>query len=144
MKIVLKKSSTWSLLFLLLALLLLVSTQPAIAQTDPETTPTNGYPPPATPAQLEEAYPNQLPPPTSNAVNEAYVAPTEAAIGTTNSPPAIVGESAAAATAVATTPISQSALVRNRAILWAGFLITLILFLLAVYGAMLMYRRPRN
>lgn len=144
MKIVLKKSSALSLLLLSLATLLLLSTQPAIAQTDPESTPTNGYPPPATPAQLEEAYPNQLPPPTSNAVIEAYVAPTEAAGGATNPPPAIVGDSAPAATAVATLPISQSALVRNRAILWAGFLITLILFLLAVYGAMLMYTRPRN
>ncbi len=143
MKIVLKKSSIYSLLLLSLATLLLLSTRPAIAQTDPESTPTNGYPPPATPAQLEEAYPNQLPPPTSNAVNEAYVAPTEAAVGATN-PPAIVGDSAPAATAVATLPVSQSTLVRNRAILWAGFLITLILFLLAVYGAMLMYTRPRN
>jgi len=143
MKIVLKKSSTWSLLFLSLVVLLLLSTQPAIAQTDPESTPTNGYPPPATPTQLEEAYPNQLPPPTSNAVNEAYVAPTAAAAEVIN-PPAVVGESAPEATAVATVPISQSTLVRNRAILWAGFLITLILFLLAVYGAMLMYTRPRN
>lgn len=141
MKIVLKKSFAWLLLFLPLALLLY--TQPAIAQTDPETTPTNGYPPPATPEQPEEAYPNQLPPPTANAANEAYIAPTEAAAQATN-PPAVVGESAAVATAAATAPISQSALVRNRAILWAGFLITFILFLLAVYGAMLMYTRPRN
>ncbi|MAT98200.1 MAG: hypothetical protein CL608_13730 [Anaerolineaceae bacterium] len=143
MKIVLKKSSFWFLLFLPLAALLLFSTRPAMAQTDPETTPTNGYPPPATPAQPEEAYPNQLPPPTNNAVNEAYIAPTESAVQATN-PPAVVGESAAEATAVATLPISQSTLVRNRAILWAGFLITLILFFLAVYGAMLMYTRPRN
>jgi len=143
MKTVLKKSSAWFLLFFPLAALLLFSTQPAIAQTDPETTPTNGYPPPATPAQLEEAYPNQLPPPTSNSVNEAYVAPTGAAAEVTNSP-AIVGGSVPVVTAVATLPISQSTLVRNRAILWAGFLITLILFLLAVYGAMLMYTRPRN
>lgn len=144
MKTVLKNSSTWFVLVLPLAALLLLSTQPAIAQTDPETTPTNGYPPPATPAQLEEAYPNQLPPPTSNAVNEAYVAPAGVAAEATNLPAAVVGESAPAATAVATLPITQSALVRNRAILWAGFLITLILFLLAVYGAMLMYTRPRN
>ncbi len=144
MNTVLKKSSIWSLLVLSLAALLLLSTQPANAQTDPETTPTNGYPPPATPAQPEEAYPNQLPPPTNNAVNEAYVAPTGIAAEATNLPSAVVGESAPAATAAVTLPISQSTLVRNRAILWAGFLITLILFLLAVYGAMLMYTRPRN
>jgi hypothetical protein len=141
MKIVLKHSLTWFLLLLLLAALLLF-TQPAAAQTDPESTPTNGYPPPATPTQPEEAYPNQLPPPTANPTAGAYIAPTTAAVG--DNPPAIVGESAPEATAVATLAISQSALVRNRAILWAGFLITLILFLLAVYGTMLMYTRPRN
>jgi len=143
MKILPKKSFAWFLLILSLSTLLLLSTQPAIAQTDPESTPVNGYPPPATPAQPEDAYPNQPPPTAITPADEAYVAPTTAAVEDAN-PSAIIGESAPAATAVATRPISQSALVRNRAILWAGFLITLILFWLAVYGAMLMYTRPRN
>jgi hypothetical protein len=141
MKIV--KPSIWVLILLPLAALLLLSTQPASAQTDPETTPTNGYPPPATPAQPEEAYPDQLPLPDVTPTEGAYIAPTTAP-AENNDAPAVVGESAPEATAAATLPISQSALVRNRAILWAGFLITLILFFLAVYGAMLMYTRPRN
>ena len=142
MKIVLKKSSAWFLLFLPLFLLMFF-TQPAAAQTDPEATPINGYPPPATPVQPEEAYPNQLPTPIDTPVNGEYIAPTIAPASATN-PPAVVGDSPPEAAAVATIPISQSTLVRNRAILWAGFLITLILFLLAVYGAILMYTRPRN
>lgn len=142
MKLVLKKSFAWLLLFLPLVVLFSF-TRPAAAQTDPETTPVNGYPPPATPIQPEEAYPNQLPPPTGNPVNGAYIAPTANDVEATN-PPAVIGDTVPEVTADATPPISQSSLVRNRAILWAGFLITLILFFLAVYGAMVMYIRPRN
>jgi len=142
MKIV--KLSTWFLLFLPLAALLLFTAQPTNAQTDPETTPTNGYPPPATPAQPEEAYPNEPPLPAVTPTEGAYIAPTTAAAEDTNLPSAVVGESAVEATAVDSLPISQSNQVRNRAILWAGFLITLILFSLAVYGAMLLYTRPRS
>jgi hypothetical protein len=135
------KKFVW--IFLLFSLVTLLLTQPAMAQTDPEGTPANGYPPPATPAQLEEAYPAQLSPPDTTTTNEAYIAPTTAVL-TTTGPTAVIGDAAPAATAVTTLPISQSTIVRNRAILWAGFLLTLLIFLLAVYGAMLMYTRPRN
>ena len=138
------KLTTWFFLILALAALLLFTAQPTNAQTDPETTPTNGYPPPATPAQPEEAYPNDPPPPADSPTQGSYIAPTTAAAGDANLPPAVIGESAGDATAVSSLPISQSDQVRNRAILWAGFLITLILFSLAVYGAMLMYTRPRS
>jgi hypothetical protein len=143
MKLVQKKSMLWFLLLHLpLAALLLFATQPANAQTDPNATPEGGYPPPATPAFLENGYP--LTQPTANAVevDEAYVAPTVAAAATI--PPAIVGENAPETAATPTLAISQSTLVRNRLILWAGFLVTLFIFGLAVYGAMLMYTRPRN
>ncbi len=145
MKIVLKKSFTWFGLFISLAALLLFLSQPAAAQTEPETTPTSGYPPPATATEPGAAYPDpEQPtfPSNDNPTNGAYAAPTAALEAT--SVPAIVGESAATVPAEAAVPIGQSAQIRNRAILWAGFLITLILFLLAVYGAMLMYTRPRN
>lgn len=128
-----------SLIFLLpLAMLLLFATQPANAQTDPTAT-AEGYPPPATPA---EGYPLQRPTVVAPEDQPGYVPPTAPPAAT--NPPAIVGESAPEATAVATIPISQSMLVQNRLILWAGFLLTLFIFGLAVYGAMLMYTRPRN
>ena len=138
------KLTTWFLLLLPLAALLLFTTRPTRAQTDPETTPTNGYPPPATPSQTEEAYPDEPSPPAVTPTEGPYIAPTSAAAADANLPPAVIGESAGEATTVSNLPISRSDQMRNRAILWAGFLITLILFSLAVYGAMLMYTRPRS
>ena len=140
--IMFKTSLAWFTIFLFLAAALMVPPQAAAAQTEPESTPQEGYPPPATPAQSEEAYPaDQSLLPTTNAADAAYIAPTTA--NETN-PAAIIGNEAVEATAVPTLPISQSAVARNRAILWAGFLITLLIFLTAVYGAMLMYTRRRN
>lgn len=132
-----------SLVFLLLPLLfLLLAAQPTAAQTDPTTTPEGGYPPPATPAQPDESYPLARPTVITPENQEGYIPP--ATLPATTTAPEIVGESAPEATAVATLPISQSSLVRNRLILWAGFLVTLFIFGLAVYGAMLMYTRPRR
>ena len=132
------KKSAYSILFFTFVLLLALPKQPAAAQTEPKTTPTDGYPPPATPGEPEEAYPIESA--TALAPEEApgYVAPTRI-IAT-----AVIGDGVTEATAVPTLPISQSAVVRNRAILWAGFLITLLIFLLAMYGAMLMYTRRSN
>lgn len=141
MKLIQKKSSLY-LLLLPLAALLLLSTQPASAQTDPTATPAEGYPPPATPAQPDDSYPAQPELPAATPTDASYVPPPTAVIST--NAPAVVGENAPETTAVATLPISQSTLVRNRLILWAGFLITLLIFALAVYGAMLMYTRPRR
>ena len=141
MKLVLKKSS-FCLLLLALAAILLLPIQPANAQVDPSATPAEGYPPPATPTQPDSAYPAQPELPAATPTDESYVRPPTAVIST--NPPAVVGENAPEATVSATLPISQSTLVRNRVILWAGFLITLLIFALAVYGAMLMYTRPRN
>lgn len=142
MKNVMKQLIVWALFALLLAGLL-AAPPPANAQTGPEATPQEGYPPPATPAQPETAYPAGQPAPTAVPLEEGYIAPTEA-ISIPTSPPAIIGDSATQATAVPTLSISQSTLVRNRAILWAGFLITLLIFAIAVYGAILMYTRRQT
>lgn len=123
--------------------LLLAPGQSARAQTQPEGTPQNGYPPPATPAQPEEGYPSQPTIPTLAATDEAYMAPTLAPLQE-SSPETVIGSGAAAPTAVPSLPISQSTLVRNQAILWAGFLITLLIFSMAVYGAILLYTRRRS
>ncbi len=123
--------------------LLLAPRESARAQTGPEGTPQNGYPPPATPAQPEEGYPSQPTIPTSAAADEAYIAPTLAPLQE-SAPETVIGSGAVAPTAVPNLPISQTALVRNRAILWAGFLITLLIFSMSVYGAMLMYTRRRS
>ena len=132
-----------SLVFLLLSLLfLLLATQPATAQTDPNATPEGGYPPPATPALLDESYPLQPPTAVPQQDPEGYIPPTTAPAAT--NPPPVMGENAPEATAVSTLPISQSELVTNRLILWAGFLVTLFVFGLAAYGAMLMYTRSRD
>ncbi|WP_420627945.1 hypothetical protein [Candidatus Leptofilum sp.] len=132
-----------SLLFLpllWLAGLLLFSAKPAIAQTDATATP-GGYPPPATPAQPEEGYPAGRPAHNSSEAEEGYIPPT--APPATN-PPTIIGNNDTEVTAVVTPPISRSTLARNRVVLWAGFLVTLFIFGLAVYGAMLMYTRARS
>lgn len=142
MKTLLKKSTFWLFLLLPLATLLLFATQPANAQTDPAATPQEGYPPPATPVQTDDAYPLGRPTASAIEAEEGYIAPTVAAEAT--SPPAILGENAPEATAIPTLPISQSTLVRNRVVLWAGFLATLLIFGLAVYGAIRMYMRPRS
>lgn len=143
MNITLKKSLMGAFLLLSTIALFMLSAQTATAQTDPEGTPVNGYPPPATPAQPEEAYPGEQPIlPNPTPTDGAYIPPTQVVPAT--NPPTIIGDEAPAATVVPTLPVSQSAIVRNRAILWAGFLITLLLFFIAVYGAMLMYTRQRN
>ncbi|MBK7897748.1 MAG: hypothetical protein WAS33_19445 [Candidatus Promineifilaceae bacterium] len=136
-----KKLSLTALLLLPLLCLLLLA-RPVTAQTDPTATPEGGYPPPATPAQPDESYPLQRPTILPPEQQEGYIPPTLPTVAT--NPPTIVGESAPEATAVSTLPISQSTLVRNRLILWAGFLVTLFIFGLAVYGAILMYTRPRD
>ena len=138
MKPVLKKFIS-CLLLLPLAMLLLLSSQPAIAQTDPEAT---AYPPPVTPVQPDEGYPLNRPTIIAPENDEGYIAPTQPPTAT----PAALGQDAVGleATRASIIPISQSTLVRNRLILWAGFLVTLLIFGLAVYGAMLMYTRPRS
>ena len=139
------KTFSWLLFSLLFAAVLAAPTHTAAAQTEPNATPEGEYPPPATPAQPEEAYPNQiLPTPANNDPDAPYVAPTTASLQPTSTVVTVIGNAGGVATAVPTLPISQSSLVRNRAILWAGFLITLLIFLLAVYGAMLMYTRRRG
>lgn len=139
-----KKTFSCLLLLLLFTAVLTSPTHTAAAQTEPNATPEDGYPPPATPAQPEEVYPAQiLPTPANNDSDAPYIAPTTASLQPTSTIAAIIGAADGEATAVPTLPISQSSLVRNRAILWAGFLITLLIFLLAVYGAMLMYTRRR-
>jgi hypothetical protein len=144
--------STWLLLILITVALLATSAQATMAQTEPEVTPEGGYPPPATPVQLEdEAYPSELSRPTPSVPEAGYIAPTNAPSQPANNSVTVIGEEDSAATAASTSseqavpslPISQSRLLRNRAILWAGFLITLLIFFTAVYGAMLMYRRRR-
>lgn len=142
MKSAMKKLLIWAFFLFPLAALLLLPTQPAAAQTDPTTTPADGYPPPATPALRDESYPIQ-PPPGPTATDGPYIAPTTVVYPETE-PTAVIGGAAPVATIVATLPISQSSLVRNRAILWAGFLLTMFIFGLAVYGAMLMYTRSRS
>ena len=123
--------------------LFILSTQTAVAQIDPVGTPINGYPPPATPVQPEDGYPAGQPtPPEPTPTDGAYIPPTEVVPPPTA--PSVIGDEAPVPTAVSTPPISQSAVVRNRAILWAGFLITLLLFLIAVYGAIVMYTRQRS
>lgn len=131
---------------LLLAGLLAFPKQVAQAQTGPESTPEGGYPPPATPAvpTAGEGYPSQPVLPTPTPFDSGYVPPATAVPAADVAPQTIIGSEAPAPTAVATLPISQSALVRNRAILWAGFLITLLIFGIAVYGAMLLYTRRRS
>jgi hypothetical protein len=143
MKVAMKKLFVWFCLLLMLIGLLLAPGRSARAQTEPEGTPQNGYPPPATPAQPEEGYPSQPTIPTSTAADEAYLAPTLAPLQE-SAPETVIGSGAAAPTAVPNLPISQSTLVRNRAILWAGFSITLLIFSMSVYGAMLMYTRRRS
>lgn len=145
MKLVLKKSFIWFCFLFLLAGLLAGPAQSAHAQTEPEVTPQEGYPPPATPLPTEEGYPSQPVIPSATPFDAAYVSPTIAA-PVIAGPETVIGSEAVEPTAVpvATLPISQSTLVRNRAILWAGFLITLLIFSMAVYGAMLMYTRRRN
>lgn len=135
----LKKDLLW--VVVPLALLLLIGINPATAQTDPTATP-EGYPPPATPVEPQTGYPAGRPTITNSSAEEGYIPPPEAT-ATTN-PPAIIGENAPEATAVPTLPVSQSTVVRNRVVLWAGFLVTLFIFGLAVYGAMLMYTRARK
>lgn len=134
-------------LFLLLAALLAVPRHSLLAQTGPESTPENGYPPPATPEQpggTDEAYPSQPITPTTAPIDSGYVAPTTAVSPADAAPQAVIGSEAPEPTAVPTLPIGQGTLLRNRAILWAGFLITLLIFGIAVYGAMLMYTRRRG
>jgi len=138
------KTFTWLLLLLLLAAILAAPTQAAVAQTEPDATPEDGYLPPATPAQPEEAYPEQiLPTPANNSSDASYIAPTNAPIRPTSTIVSVIGDGVDEETAVPSLQISQSTLGRNRAILWAGFLITLLIFFTAVYGAMLMYTRRR-
>ncbi|GJM43116.1 MAG: hypothetical protein DHS20C20_33980 [Ardenticatenaceae bacterium] len=141
MKLLFNKESLWILLLPLVLLLLLFAPQPANAQTDPTATP-DSYPPPATPVQPGEAYPLDRPETSSSEAEEGYIPPTVPPVAT--NPREIIGERAQEATAVATLPISQSTLVRNRMVLWAGFLVTLFIFGLAVYGAMIMYTRSRS
>lgn len=133
-------------LFLLLVLMLAFPRQSTLAQTGPESTPEGGYPPPATPAEPvnEAGYPSQPIPPTTAPLDSGYVPPATAVSPVDAAPQTVIGSESPAPTAVATLPISQSTLVRNRAILWAGFLITLLIFGIAVYGAMLMYTRRRS
>ncbi|MBK8901344.1 MAG: hypothetical protein IPM53_09190 [Anaerolineaceae bacterium] len=134
-----------SLMFL--AALLARPGQAAQAQTGPESTPENGYPPPATPeptSVTDEGYPVQSIAPTTAPIDSGYVAPTTAVPPADAAPQAVIGSEAPAPTVVPTLPLSQSTMVRNRAILWAGFLITLLIFGIAVYGAMLMYTRRRS
>ncbi len=151
-----KKISALLPLIIIAAVLLGASAQAAMAQTEPKVTPESGYPPPATPVQLEEdaledAYPSELIRPSASAPEAGYVAPTNAPSQPANNTVTVIGEedsvptaaSASSGQAVPSVPISQSSLVRNQAILWAGFLITLLIFFTAVYGAMLMYRRRR-
>jgi len=143
-----KKTSALLPLIIIAAILLAASAQGAMAQTEPEVTPEGGYPPPATPVQpeedtLEEAYPSELIRPPASAPEAGYVAPTNAPSQPANNTVTVIGEEDSVPTAVPSLPISQSSLVRNQAILWAGFLITLLIFFTAVYGAMLMYRRRR-
>ncbi|VAW37824.1 hypothetical protein MNBD_CHLOROFLEXI01-2366 [hydrothermal vent metagenome] len=142
-----KKISTLLPLIIIAAVLLGASAQATMAQTEPEVTPEGGYPPPATPVQqedtLEEAYPSELSRPPASAPEAGYITPTSAPSQPANNTVTVIGEEDSAATAVPSLPISQSSLVRNQAILWAGFLITLLIFFTAVYGAMLMYRRRR-
>ena len=140
MKHLFNKESLWILL-LPMVLLLLFAPQPANAQTDPTAIP-DSYPPPVTPTQPDEAYPLGRPETSSSEAEEGYISPTVPPVAT--NPPEIIGESAPEATAVATLPISQSTLVRNRMVLWAGFLVTLFIFGIAVYGAMIMYTRSRS
>lgn len=146
MSIVMKNLCVGFCLFLLLALLLALPQQSIRAQTGPESTPEGGYPPPATPAEpaAGEGYPSQPLPPTTTPLDSGYVPQATAVPATDAAVQSVIGSEAPAPTAVATSPISQSALVRNRAILWAGFLITLLIFGIAVYGAMLMYTRRRS
>ncbi len=142
-----KKLCVGFCLSLLLAVLLALPGKLAQAQTGPESTPENGYPPPATPEQsaaTAAAYPSQPIAPTIAPIDSGYVAPTTAVSPADAAPQTVIGSEAPAPTAVPTLPISQSTLVRNRAILWAGFLITLMIFGIAVYGAMLMYTRRRS
>jgi len=103
--------------------------------------------PPATPEQpggTDEAYPSQPITPTTAPIDSGYVAPTTAVSPADAAPQAVIGSEAPEPTAVPTLPIGQGTLLRNRAILWAGFLITLLIFGIAVYGAMLMYTRRRG
>lgn len=142
-----KKLCVGFTLFVLLAVLPALPGQSALAQTEPGSTPENGYPPPATPEQADaddEAYPGQPITPTAAPIDSGYVAPATAVPAIEAVPQTVIGSEAPAPTAVPTLPISQSTLVRNRAILWAGFLITLLIFGIAVYGAMLMYTRRRR
>jgi len=144
MSIVMKKLCVGLPLLMLLAALLALPRQAVLAQTGPESTPENGYPPPATPAQsvgTVEAYPSQPVIPTTAPIDSGYVAPATAVPPAEAGPQSVIGSEAPAPTAVPTLPLSQSTLVRNRAILWAGFLITALIFGIAVYGAMLMYTR---
>ncbi|MCP4418172.1 MAG: hypothetical protein GY805_16240 [Chloroflexi bacterium] len=139
------KTFFWLFLLLLVTAVLAAPTQTAVAQTEPEPTPEEGYPPPATPAQPEIAYPSQLlVTPTTSANATPYIAPTTAPLQPSSTVVSVIGDGANEPTAVPSLPISQSKLVRNRAVLWAGFLITLFIFMTAVYGAMLMYTRRRR
>lgn len=146
MSVVMKKLCVGFGLFLLLALLLAFPHQSALAQTEPESTPEGGYPPPTVPVEPanEAGYPSQPLPPTTTPLDSGYVPPATAVSPVDAAPQTVIGSDSPAPTAVATLPISQSTLVRNRAILWAGFLITLLIFGIAVYGAMLMYTRRRS
>ena len=145
-----KKTVIWIVLTLTLASMLIMSPQRAVAQTDPNVTPQEGYPPPATPSQPDTAYPSEtLAAPTiPSFTDEGYIAPTDVAVAPTDA--TVVGSGTVettlteAETAVNNIPISQTEVLRNRAILWAGFLITLLIFFIAVYGAMLMYTRRRR
>lgn len=144
MSVVMKKLCVGLPLLMLLAALMALPRQAALAQTGPESTPENGYPPPATPAQsvgTVEAYPSQPIIPTTAPIDSGYVAPATAVAPAEAAPQTVIGSEAPAPTAVPILPISQSTVVRNRAIMWAGFLITVLLFGIAVYGAMLMYTR---
>lgn len=139
------KTFIWFLCLFSLTVIFIAPTRSAVAQTEPAVTPQEGYPPPATPSQPESGYPAvTVAPLTAIDVDEGYIAPTVAAPSPTIA--ALLGSEAASETetAASTIPISQSSLARNRAILWAGFIITLLIFLIAVYGAMLMYTRRRN
>ncbi|MCA9919022.1 MAG: hypothetical protein KC445_13765 [Anaerolineales bacterium] len=133
-----------SLYFLLLLplLALFMTSQQATAQTDPNATPEGGYPPPTTVPQDEEGYPLQRPTTIAPENEPGYVAPT--AVPQVTNPPTVVGDGGTETTPEKTLPISQSELVTNRLILWAGFLVTLFIFGLAVYGAIIMYTRSRK
>lgn len=147
MSVVMKKLCVGFTLFMLLVALLALPRRAALAQTGPESTPENGYPPPAMPEQpvgTDEAYPIQPITPTTAPIDSGYVAPATAVAPAEAAPQTVIGSEAPAPTAVPTLPISQSTVVRNRAILWAGFLITLMIFGIAVYGTMLMYTRRRS